>query len=45
MREEEWLKVYEDGVLRRIFRLTKDEVTGEWRTLQTRRLTICAITQ
>jgi len=33
MREEHRLRVFENGVLRRIFGPKKDEVTGEWRKL------------
>jgi hypothetical protein len=33
MMEEHWLRVFEDRVLKRIFGLKKDEVTGEWRKL------------
>ena len=33
MREETKLKVFENMVLRRIFRPRRDEVTGEWRGL------------
>jgi hypothetical protein len=32
-REEHRLRVFENSVLRRIFGLKKDEVTGEWREL------------
>ena len=32
-REERWLRVFENRVLRRIFGLKRDEVTGEWRKL------------
>jgi hypothetical protein len=31
LREEHRLRVFTNRVLRRIFRLKKDEVTGEWR--------------
>jgi hypothetical protein len=31
LREERRLKVYENRVLRRMFRPKRDEVTGEWR--------------
>jgi hypothetical protein len=34
MREERRLRVFENKVLRRIFGLKRDEVTGEWRKLQ-----------
>jgi hypothetical protein len=33
LREEHRLKVFENRVLRRIFGLKRDEVTGEWRNL------------
>jgi hypothetical protein len=33
LREERRLRVFENGVLRRIFGPKKDEVTGEWRKL------------
>jgi hypothetical protein len=33
LREECRLRVFENRVLRRIFRLKRDEVTGEWRRL------------
>jgi hypothetical protein len=33
LREERRLRVSENRVLRRIFGLKRDEVTGEWRTL------------
>jgi hypothetical protein len=32
-REEHRLRVFENGVLRRIFGPKRDEVTGEWRKL------------
>jgi hypothetical protein len=31
MREERTLRVFENRVLRRVFGLKRDEVTGEWR--------------
>ena len=31
--DERWLRVFENRVLRRIFRTKRDEVTGEWRKL------------
>jgi len=34
LREERRLRVFENRVLRRIFGLKKDEVTGEWRKLR-----------
>jgi hypothetical protein len=33
LREEQGLRVFENRVLRRIFRPKRDEVTGEWRRL------------
>jgi hypothetical protein len=33
LREERWLRVLENRVLRRIFGPKRDEVTGEWRKL------------
>jgi hypothetical protein len=33
MREERWMKVFKNRVLRDIFGAKKDEVTGEWRKL------------
>ena len=34
LRDERGLRVYENGVLRRIFGPKRNEVTGEWRKLQ-----------
>jgi len=34
LREELWLRVFENRVLRRIFGPKRDEVTGEWRKLR-----------
>jgi hypothetical protein len=31
LREERWLRVFENRVLRRIFGSNRDEVSGEWR--------------
>jgi len=31
LREERWLRVYENRVLRRIFGPKWDEITGKWR--------------
>jgi len=39
--EERRLRVFENRVLRRIFGLTRDEVTGEWRRLHNEELSIC----
>jgi len=33
LREESWLRVFENRMLRRIFGPERDEVTGEWRKL------------
>jgi hypothetical protein len=33
LREEHRLRVFENGVLRRVFETNRDEVTGEWRRL------------
>jgi hypothetical protein len=33
LREEHRLRVFENGVLRRVFEPNRDEVTGEWRRL------------
>jgi len=38
MREERRLRVFENRVLRRIFGLKRDEVTGEWRKLHNEEL-------
>ena len=38
LREERRLKVFENGVLRRIFGPKRDEVTGEWRKLHNEEL-------
>ena len=38
MREELRLRVFENNVLRRIFRPKRDEVTGEWRKLHNEEL-------
>jgi hypothetical protein len=34
LREERRLRVFENRVLRRIFGLKRDEITGEWKKLQ-----------
>jgi hypothetical protein len=31
IREEQWLRVFEKRVLKRIFRPKRDEVAGDWR--------------
>ena len=42
LKEERGLRVFENRVLRRIFRAKGDEVTGEWRKLHNKkRLMIC----
>jgi hypothetical protein len=38
LREECWLRVFENRVLRRIFGPKRDEVTGEWRRLHNKEL-------
>jgi len=38
LREERRLRVFENRVLRRIFRAETDEVTGEWRKLHSKEL-------
>jgi len=38
LREERRLRVFENGVLRRIFGPKRDEVTGEWRKLHNKEL-------
>jgi len=38
LREERRLRVFENRVLRRIFGLNRDEVTGEWRKLHNKEL-------
>jgi hypothetical protein len=38
LREEHWLRVFENRVLRRIFGPKRDEVTGEWRKLHNEEL-------
>jgi hypothetical protein len=38
LREERWLRVFENRVLRRIFELKRDELTREWRKLHNEEL-------
>jgi len=38
VREEGWLRVFENRMLRRIFGHKRDEVTGEWRKLHNEEL-------
>ena len=38
MREERRLRVFENRVLRRVFGVRSDEVTGEWRKLHNEEL-------
>jgi len=38
LREESRLRVFENRVLRRIFGLKRDEVTGKWRNLRNEKL-------
>ena len=40
LREEPWLRVFENRVLRRIFGHKRDEVTGEWRKLHNEELCV-----
>jgi len=42
LREEGKMRVFENGVLRIIFGLKRDEVTGEWKKYIMRSLMICA---
>ena len=42
LREEGSLRVFENGVLRRVFGPERDEVTGEWRKLHNEELRDCA---
>jgi hypothetical protein len=37
LREESWLRVFEQMVLERIFRPKRDEITGEWGVVHVRR--------
>jgi hypothetical protein len=41
LREDCWLGVFENRVLRRIFGPKRDEVTGEWRRLRNKELYAC----
>jgi hypothetical protein len=41
LREESRLRVFENKVLRRIFRPKRDEVTGEWRRLHKKSFMLC----
>jgi len=38
LREEHWLRVFENRLLRRMFGPKRDEVTGEWRKLHNKEL-------
>jgi len=38
LREERWLRVFENWVLRRIFGPKRDKVVGEWRKLHNEEL-------
>jgi len=38
LREERRLRVFENGVMRRIFGPNRDEVTGDWRKLHNEEL-------
>jgi len=42
LRKEHRLRVFENRVLRRIFGLKRDEVTGEWRKLHNEELKFCS---
>ena len=37
-KEESWLRVFENRVLRRIFGPKRDEITGEWRKIHNEEL-------
>jgi len=41
LREKRRLRVFENRVLRRIFGLQRDQVTGEWRKLHNEEFKIC----
>ena len=41
LREKRRLRVFENGVLRRIFGTKRDDVTGEWRKLHNEELNDC----
>jgi hypothetical protein len=45
LREEHRVRVFENRVLRKIFGLKRDEVTGEWRKLHSRSFVICTLRQ
>jgi hypothetical protein len=38
MREEHWLRVFDNSVIRRIFRFESEKVIGKWRRLQNEEL-------
>ena len=40
LREEQKLRVFENRVLRRVFGLKRDKVTGEWRKLHNEELNV-----
>jgi hypothetical protein len=44
LREERRLRIFENRVLRRIFGLNRDEVTGEWRKLHNEELNLFSTT-
>jgi hypothetical protein len=41
LREECWIRMFENRVLRRILGPKRDKVTGEWRKLHNEELMIC----
>ena len=41
LRKEHRLRVFEDGLVRRVFGPERDEVTGEWKKLHNEELMIC----
>jgi hypothetical protein len=45
LRKEHRLRVFENRVLRRIFGLKRDEVTGEWKNCIMRNFVICTLRQ
>ena len=45
LREKRSLRVFENRVLRRVFGLKRDEVTGEWRTLPNEELCTVVLTK
>jgi hypothetical protein len=43
LRKEHRLRIFENGVLRKIFGLIREDVTVKWREFMTRRFRICTI--